>query len=132
MELNYLTIQEALDGLKKKSFSAVELTQACLKQIKLLDKKIAAFLTLNEEKALENAKKADDHIQSSKDIFETKPLLGIPMGLKDLYTTKGLRTTAGSKIIENYLPPFDATVVQKYRDAGAIFLGKTNEDAWVK
>ena len=130
MELNYLTIQEALDGLKKKSFSAVELTQACLKQIKLLDIKIAAFLTLNEEKALENAKKADDHIQSSKDIFETKPLLGIPMGLKDLYTTKGLRTTAGSKIIENYLPPFDATVVQKYRDAGAIFLGKTNEDAW--
>ena len=71
MELNYLTIQEALDGLKKKSFSAVELTSDCLKQIKSIDKKINAFLTLNEERALKHAKKADDLIQSN-DIFETK------------------------------------------------------------
>ncbi len=130
MKLNYLTIQEAVDGLKKKSFSAVELTSACLKQIKSIDKKINAFLTLNEEEALKRAKKADDLIQSSKDIFEIKPLLGIPMGIKDLYTTDALRTTAGSKIIEHYIPPFDATVVRKYKEAGAIFLGKTNEDAW--
>ena len=130
MELNYLTIQEALVGLKKKSFSAVELTHACFKQIKRLDKKISAFLTLHEDSAIQSAKKADELIHSSNDIFEAKPLLGIPMGIKDLYTTKDLRTTAGSKIIENYIPPFSATVVQKYQDAGAIFLGKTNEDAW--
>ena len=130
MELNYLTIQEALVGLKKKSFSAFELTQACFKQIKRLDEKISAFLTLNEDGAIQSAKKADALIHSSKDIFEAKPLLGVPMGIKDLYTTKDLRTTAGSKIIENYTPSFSATVVQKYQDAGAIFLGKTNEDAW--
>lgn len=130
MELNYLTIQEALDGLKKKSFSAVELTEACLKQIKLFDKKISAFLTLNEEGALKSAKKADELIHTSNAIFDSRPLLGIPMGLKDLYTTEKLRTTAGSKIIENYIPPFDATVVKKYKDAGAIIIGKTNEDAW--
>ena len=130
MELNYFTIKEAIDGLKKKSFSAVELTHACLKQIKLLDRKIAAFLTLNEEQALKTAEKADRLIHTSPTIFDTKPLLGIPMGAKDLFTTKDLITTAGSKIIENYIPPYDATVVRKYKDAGAIILGKTNEDAW--
>lgn len=130
MDINFLTIQEAVEGLKKKSFSAVELTNACLRQIKSIDKKINAFLTLNEEEALQSAKKADDLIHSSTTIFDSKPLLGIPMGLKDLYTTKDLRTTAGSKIIEHYIPPFNATVVQKYQEAGAIFLGKTNEDAW--
>lgn len=130
MDLNFLTIQEANEGLKKKAFSAVELTKNCLKQIKSIDKKINAFLTLNEKGALEDAKKADELIHSSKDIFEKKPLLGIPIGIKDLYTTKDLRTTAGSKIIENYLPPFDATIVKKYKDSGVIILGKTNEDAW--
>lgn len=130
MELNYLSIQEAVEGLKKKSFSALELTRACLKQVKSIDKKINAFLTLNEEGALQNAKKADELIHTSNAIFDSRPLLGIPMGLKDLYTTEKLRTTAGSKIIENYIPPFDATVVRKYKEAGAVFLGKTNEDAW--
>jgi len=130
MELNYLSIKEAVEGLKKKSFSAVELTQACLKRIKLLDKKIAAFLTLNEDQALKTAENADNLIHSSASIFDTKPLLGIPMGVKDLFSTKDLKTTAGSKIIENYMPPYDATVIRKYKDAGAIILGKTNEDAW--
>lgn len=130
MELNYLSIKEALNGLKSKAFSAVELTQACLKQIKLWDKKIGAFLTVDEDQALKSAKKTDALIHESTDIFDAKPLLGIPMGVKDLFSTIDLKTTAGSKIIEDYVPPFDATVIRKYKDAGAIVLGKTNEDAW--
>lgn len=130
MELYYLTLEEAIKGLKKKSFSALELTRACLERIKSVDKKIFAFLTINEEEALKVAKKADVLIKTSLDIFNQKPLLGIPIALKDLFTSKDLRTTAGAKIISNYIPPYDATVVKKLKKAGVIILGKTNEDAW--
>ncbi|MBI4226167.1 Asp-tRNA(Asn)/Glu-tRNA(Gln) amidotransferase subunit GatA [Candidatus Roizmanbacteria bacterium] len=130
MEIYYLTIKEAIGGLKKKSFSALELTKACLQRIKLIDKKLFAFLTIDESRAIEKAKEADRLIRKSTEAFRTKPLLGIPIGLKDLFTTKDLRTTAGAKIIKDYIPPFDATVVRKLKEAGAIILGKTNEDAW--
>jgi len=87
-------------------------------------------LTLNEKGALKKAGEHDELIKNDKKIFDKKPLIGIPIVLKDLYTTKGIRTTAGSKIIEDYYPPFDSTVVKKLIDAGAIVIGKTNEDAW--
>ncbi len=126
MELYELTIKEATEGLSLKKFSSVELTTACLNQIKKHDKDLNAFITVCEDKALDAAKKADELINQESDLS----LLGIPIALKDLFSTKGIRTTAGSKIIENYIPPFDATVVRKLKNAGAIIVGKTNQDAW--
>ncbi|MBI4008745.1 Asp-tRNA(Asn)/Glu-tRNA(Gln) amidotransferase subunit GatA [Candidatus Roizmanbacteria bacterium] len=130
-ELCFLTIQEAVGGLKKKKFSAVELTKACLERINEIDKKIFAFLTVDSKGALKQAEKVDKLISTDDaTVFDQKPLLGIPVAFKDLFTTKDLRTSAGSKIIEDYVPPFDATVVKRIREAGAIVMGKTNEDAW--
>lgn len=129
-DLNFLTVREAIEGLKRKSFSALELTQSCLTRIKNIDKKLLAFLSVDEESALKQAREADKLISSNASIFEQKPLIGIPLAFKDLFTTKELRTTAGAKIIEDYNPVFDATVVKRIKDAGAVVVGKTNEDAW--
>lgn len=126
MKLNELTIKQAREGLKTKKFSSVELTKACLEQIKKHNKSLNAFITVTEKEALEQAKAADELISSGQDL----PLLGIPIALKDLFSTKGIKTTAGSKVLENYIPTYDATVVRKLKDAGAIIIGKTNLDAW--
>jgi len=126
MDITRITIQEALEALDKHSISSVELTKVCLEQAKIYDGFLHALLTIEEKQALKDAQEADN--KRAKGI--KKPLLGIPIVLKDLYSTKDMRTTAGSKIIENYIPPFDATVVKKLKDAGAIILGKANQDAW--
>ncbi|MDO8621299.1 MAG: Asp-tRNA(Asn)/Glu-tRNA(Gln) amidotransferase subunit GatA [Candidatus Levybacteria bacterium] len=126
MKLNELTIKEAREGLKSKKFSSVELTKACLEQIKKHNKDLNAFITVTEKEALDQAKSADELISSGQDL----PLLGIPIALKDLFSTKGIKTTAGSKVLENYVPQYDATVVKKIKDAGAVIVGKTNLDAW--
>lgn len=133
MKLNQLTIKQALDGLEKKEFSSVELTRACLQQIKKHDKKINAFITVCEKQALAQAEKIDTKIQRYKDtksLFKQQPLLGIPIAIKDLYCTQGIRTTAGSKVLDDYIPVYDATAVKRLKEAGAIILGKTNLDAW--
>ena len=130
MDLLGLTIKDVSKKLKSHVFSCRELVEECFSNIKKNDKKINAFLTLNEKEALKKAGEYDELIKNDKEIFDKKPLLGIPTVLKDLYTTKGIRTTAGSKIIEDYYPPFDSTVVKKLMDAGVIVIGKTNEDAW--
>lgn len=130
MDLLGLTIKDVEEKLKKGDFSVTELIKRCFTLIKEKDKKISAFLTLNEGHALKQAGEYDNLIKNDKNIFGKKPLLGIPVAVKDLYTTEGLRTTAGSKIIGDYNPPFDAKVVKKLVDAGAIIVGKTNEDAW--
>lgn len=129
MHLNELTIKEAREGLKSKKYSAVEITKACLEQIKKYNKDLNAFITVTEKSALEQAKTADE-LASQGQAWEAKPLLGIPIALKDLFSTKGVRTTAGSKVLSDYIPPYDATVVKKLKDAGAIIIGKTNLDAW--
>jgi len=129
MKLNQLTIKQAQEGLRNKKFSSVELTKACLEQIKKHNPSLNAFITVCEEDALESAKKADDLV-SPGETLEAKPLLGIPIALKDLFSTKGIKTTAGSKVLENYIPPYDATVVKKLKDVGATIIGKTNQDAW--
>ncbi|MBU0619392.1 Asp-tRNA(Asn)/Glu-tRNA(Gln) amidotransferase subunit GatA [Patescibacteria group bacterium] len=126
MKLNELTIVAALEGLKKRRFSAVELTQACLDQIKRVDPKVKAFITVCEAEALAAAKKADLELKQSS----TKPLLGIPVAIKDNFCTRGVKTTASSKVLENYIPVYDATVVAKLKQAGVVILGKTNMDAW--
>lgn len=126
MKSNNLTIKKAKEGLRKKEFSAVELLNAYLEQIEKKNKELNAFLTVCEKEALEQAQKADELIKNGQDL----PLLGIPIALKDLFSTKGIRTTAGSRVLEDYIPPYDATVVRKLKDAGAVIIGKTNCDAW--
>lgn len=126
MNFNSLTIKKAKEKLNKKEISSVELLSACLKEIKKNDKKLNAFITVDEKDALKQAEKSDELLKNNQNL----PLLGIPIALKDLFMTKGLKTTAGSKVLENYIPQYDATVVKKIRDAGAIIIGKTNCDAW--
>ncbi len=126
MNLNFLTITSARKGLENKDFSSFELTKACIEQIKKVEGKINAFVTVTEKEALEEAKHKDELIQAGQKM----PLLGIPIAIKDNFSTKGIRTTASSKVLGNYIPPFDATVVEKLKDAGMVLVGKTNMDAW--
>src|SRR3989338_2019019 len=126
MDITHLTITQARKDLTEKKYSSVELTEQFLKRIETLDAKIHAFLAVCRNEALTAAKAADKQIADGKSL----PLLGIPIALKDIYLTKGIRTTAGSKVLENYIPQYDATAVTKLKDAGAVILGKTNLDAW--
>lgn len=124
MKINELTIKEAQEKLGKGEITSVELTKACLARIKEIDRKIKACLIVCEEEALAEAKTADE----CRERGEKGELLGIPYLAKDNIMTRGLKTTAGSKILENYTAPFDATVIKKLREAGAVLLGKTNMD----
>ncbi len=123
MTLNELTIAEAKKGLKSKEFSVTELVKACLAAIKKLDSQVKAFITVDEERVLKEAKTLE---KKNEDL----PLWGIPLAIKDNFLTQGLRTTASSLVLENFEPVYDATVVRKLKEAGAIILGKTNLDAW--
>lgn len=125
-DLNKLTLTEALEGLREKKFSSVEITKDCLERIKSLNPKINAYLTVCEKEAREAAKHADNLASQGLAL----QLLGVPFSMKDVYSTKGIKTTAGSKVLENYIPAYNATVYQKLLDAGAVLLGKTNCDAW--
>lgn len=132
MRITDLTITELKEGLKKKQFSAKEVALAYLERIKKHDGEIGSFLTVTEEEAIEGAARADKLISESVngEIFEKFPLLGIPVGHKDLYLTKGIRTTAASKILENYIPQYSSTIVRRMEEAGVVLLGKLNCDAW--
>src|SRR3989344_5018118 len=110
MDLSFATITELRSGLDKKKFSAVELARHFLDRIKNHDKKLNAFITVTEEAALEQAKRADKSIADEKQTL----LTGIPYAAKDLFVTKGIKTTAASKILENYVPPFDITVERRH------------------
>lgn len=111
------------DQLVKKEISAVELTQQTLAGIKATDDKLGAFITLAEDKALAQAKQIDANGIDENNLFS-----GIPVGIKDNILTKDVLTTAASKMLSNFKPIFDATVVEKLNDAGAIMIGKTNMD----
>lgn len=123
MKLNQLTVVEARQGLRQKKFSVTELVRSCLDQIKHDNKKIHAFLTLNDD-VLDQAKKLD------KAGDDGRPLWGIPYALKDNFLTEGLRTTASTNLLGQYVPQYSATVYRKLIEAGALCLGKTNLDAW--
>ncbi|SRR5579883_5932 len=125
-ELYRLTITEAQQGLRKREFSALELTRACLERIYAVEPQINAFLTVSETTAVEQAQEADRMLSRLGN--DAPALCGIPLALKDIFATRGIRTTCASRILENFIPPYDATVVAKLREAGAVFLGKVNMD----
>lgn len=125
MNLNELTIKQARDGLVNRQFSSVDLTKACLDKIKSTDKKLNAFITVSNDKALTAAKAVDKQIAKGE---TGSVLLGVPVAIKDVLMTKGLRTTAGAKILDKYEATYDATAVHKLKDQGAIIVGKNNCD----
>jgi aspartyl-tRNA(Asn)/glutamyl-tRNA(Gln) amidotransferase subunit A len=124
VELCELTIHEARDLLGSGEVSAVELTEALIDRIAVVDDDVKAYLTLTPEQALGQARAADERREAGGD----SPLLGVPLAIKDVLCTEGVPTTCGSRILEGFLPPYDATVVARLRAAGAVLLGKTNTD----
>lgn len=124
MQLHELTIQEAHELLKAKEISSRELTQAVLDRIEAVESQVDAFITVTEADAIQAAEMADQQIAKGK----IGPLTGVPIGVKDLICTKGIKTTCGSRILENFIPPYDATVVKKLTSDHAVIIGKMNMD----
>lgn len=123
--LTNLTIKQASKGLRNKDFSATELTQAYLKKIKEKGKDINAYISVCEKLAISQAKTVDEKIAKNETLTDIE---GVPCAIKDNMMIKGERCTAASKILENYTAIYDATVIEKMKNSGAIFLGKTNLD----
>ena len=118
------TIAALADGLGAKEYSSQELTEAFLGRIQALDANLNAFITVTEEQALAAAREADARLAKG----EATPLTGIPIAQKDIFCTKGVRSSCGSKMLDNFISPYDATVVERLRRAGAVMLGKLNMD----
>jgi aspartyl-tRNA(Asn)/glutamyl-tRNA(Gln) amidotransferase subunit A len=126
MDLNWLSISDVHAGLKGKKFSAEDLTKACLTRIGETEK-LNNFITLTEDVALEQAKAVDKKIAGGEEIGI---LEGVPAGVKDLLNTKSIRTTCGSNMLKDFVPPYESTATQKLKDAGYVLLGKTNLDEY--
>ncbi|MBN2238778.1 MAG: Asp-tRNA(Asn)/Glu-tRNA(Gln) amidotransferase subunit GatA [Dehalococcoidales bacterium] len=122
--LNELTIHEASELLQSKQISSVELTLACLERVDQVEDRVKALVTVTRDISLERAKFADKRISEGN----AGPLTGIPVIIKDVMCTKGVRTTCSSKMLENFVPPYNATVVEKLLDNGAVMIGKSNMD----
>ena len=125
MEIFELTVHELMDKLDKKEITSEEITKSYLSRIEEKEKDVQAFVTKTGEKALEQAKKIDEKIKKEG---KRAKLEGIPIGLKDNMCTKGIKTTCSSKMLENFVSPYDGTVVKKVEDEGMISLGKLNMD----
>jgi aspartyl-tRNA(Asn)/glutamyl-tRNA(Gln) amidotransferase subunit A len=120
-----LSIQSIRDALKRKEFSATELTQAALEFAQSENPKTNAFLTFSSDRALTAAARVDERIAKGEPLGE---LAGVPLGVKDVIVTQGLKTTCGSRMLENYIPPYDATAVIRLEEEGAVIIGKMNCD----
>jgi aspartyl-tRNA(Asn)/glutamyl-tRNA(Gln) amidotransferase subunit A len=120
-QLADLSITEAASGLRRKEFSPLELTRVCLERIQSIDHKLHSFITVTADLALEQARQAEQELRAGTD---KGPLHGIPIALKDLYATKGIRTTCHSAVLQDWVPDHDATTVTKLREAGTVLLGK--------
>jgi aspartyl-tRNA(Asn)/glutamyl-tRNA(Gln) amidotransferase subunit A len=118
------TITQARHQLKDKKYSAVELLDAVYKRIDVVDGKVKAYIHLTRDIAHRQAEEADQKLAAGEDA----PLLGVPIALKDLICMKGTHTTCASHILENFVSPYDATVVKRLKEAGAVLIGKTNMD----
>jgi len=125
MDLTSFTIKQAHQGLVNKEFSALELAKAYLNKIEKKDKEISAFLTVCDKSALLQAQKVDEKIARGDSIHV---LAGIPIAVKDVIVVKDVKATAGSKILENYIAPYNATCIKKLKEKGAVIIGKTNMD----
>jgi aspartyl-tRNA(Asn)/glutamyl-tRNA(Gln) amidotransferase subunit A len=124
-DLHQLTIHEAHELLKQRKISSTELTKSVLKRLAEVEGKIHACVTVVEDIALKEAAKVDNHLKTAHEIT---PLTGIPTLIKDVICTKGIRTTCSSRILENFVPPYDATVIEKLKAHKAVIIGKTNMD----
>ncbi len=125
MDLPYLNISQAQALLRSRQISSLELTQAVLDRIHRLDPVLRAWLTVDEKAALEQARRADERLQRGERLT---PLTGIPFGVKDSIITQGMRTTCASRLLENYIPPYQSTAVERLLEAGAVLIGKHNLD----
>lgn len=121
--MHSLSLHEIKKGLRNKKFSSVELTRCFLDRIKKYNH-LNAFITICPELAMQSAIRSDAKIADG----EVRELEGVPLAIKDLFLTKGIRTTAGSKMLENFIPPYESTVTKRLLEAGTVFLGKTNMD----
>jgi len=124
VEPHELTIHGALDAMRRGDLSSLDLTEAYLRRIERHDGAVGAYLTVTADRAREDARRAD----ASRQAGEDAPLLGVPIALKDIFCTSGIETTCASRILKGFVPPYDATVVQRLTGAGAVILGKTNMD----
>lgn len=122
--MHHHTIAELIAGLREKSFSSVELTQHYLERINALDAQFNSYITVNDEQAMAAAQAADLRLAQG----DAPALCGIPIAHKDLFCTTGIRTSCGSKMLDNFIPPYSATIVENCAAAGAVTLGKTNMD----
>lgn len=124
MEIFDLTIEKLHEKLLNREISSVEATQAFLQRIENVEPKVGSFITVTAERALSDAENADKRISSG----DCQLLTGIPLALKDIFLTEGVLTTCGSRILQNFIPPYSATTYEKLQDQGAVLLGKLNQD----
>lgn len=131
-----MTILDSIKKIKEGKLTITDLVNSCIKNIEEKDGEINAFITFDKEAAIKKAIEADKELKeymekgNVDELYSKKPLFGIPVAHKDIFSTKDFKSTSGSKILDNYYPPYDATIVRKLKDAGAITLGKLNCDAF--
>jgi aspartyl-tRNA(Asn)/glutamyl-tRNA(Gln) amidotransferase subunit A len=118
------SVAQLIDGLRERQFSSVEVTRAYLDRIAALDSRYNSFISVDEAAALAAADAADKRLAAG----DAPPMTGVPIAHKDIFCTDGVRTSCGSRMLDNFVPPYDATVIQRFKAAGAVMLGKTNMD----
>ncbi|MDO8269946.1 MAG: Asp-tRNA(Asn)/Glu-tRNA(Gln) amidotransferase subunit GatA [Candidatus Levybacteria bacterium] len=128
MNIQNFTITDIIEGYKKKEFSVGEIVNSYLERIEKLNPTLNAFLTVDKQNALKKTEGFGSNLTIEQ--FKNFPLLGVPFGIKDMFLTRGVRTTAASNVLKDYIPPYSATAVDRLESAGAISLGKLNHDAW--
>ena len=125
MKIIEISAKELAERIKSKEISSEEVIKAYFERIEEAEEKVDAFITLTKEDALKSAKKTDEKISRGEKLGAIE---GVPVAIKDNIVTKGIKTTCASKILENFIPPYNATVVDKIKNEGGIIIGKTNMD----
>ena len=118
------SVAQLIAGLRGKAFSSVELARAYLQRIQALDSSLNSYISVDEDQVLADAAAADQRLAAG----DAPYLTGVPIAHKDIFCTRGTRTSCGSRMLDNFVPPYDATLIQRFNEQGAILLGKTNMD----